>query len=389
MPLIRARARGLSLTSTNWASPELLDAPGCVDQTVRVASERRVELDRDDELTGIESPLELGRLSCRLPRHLRAAVTGAWGGPSAPVVVDGGSDRRDLCRRGPTAPSDQLRPERARPGREVGEVLGRRVRERDPRARDGREPDVRERGEDRSVARHLGERVQRGRRPTPVIRAERGDVELAQACARSLRRDAGQRHGVAVEAHQRDDRQARDRANRLDRELQLGQVVERLEQHEVGAAALQDPRLLRERLAAVGAVRADRAADEHLAAGDLARIPGELDAGRIDRLEVVREEVLRELVAVRPERVRLDQFRPGIDEADVHRHDGVRGAKVGLLGAAQAGNRGREHDSHPAVGDDGRPAVEAVGEAPGHAEERNQVTRSTTKRGMDQTQGRR
>ncbi len=127
------------------------------------------------------------------------------------------------------------------------------------------------------------------------------------------------------------------------------------------------PRLLGERLLVRKLPgRPDRAADEHLTAGDLASLAGELHAGRVDPLEIVLEEVLGQLVPVRAEGVRLDQLGAGVDEADVHRHDRVRGAQVGLLRAAEARDGGREQDSHAAVGDDRRPGPEAFGEARSH-----------------------
>src|SRR2546430_14909470 len=49
-------------------------------------------------------------------------------------------------------------------------------------------------------------------------------------------------------------------------------------------------------------------ADQDVRAGDLARLPGELHGLRVDPLDLVLEEVPRELLPVRPERVRLDQL---------------------------------------------------------------------------------
>ncbi len=92
----------------------------------------------------------------------------------------------------------------------------------------------------------------------------------------------------------------------------------------------------------------------------------------------------RQLVPVRPERVRLDQLGAGVDEAEVQRDDGLGRAEVRLLGAAQARDGRGEHDPHAAVGDDRGPGAQAVGEAPGHESERNQAMRSSTERGMDQ-----
>ena len=87
------------------------------------------------------------------------------------------------------------------------------------------------------------------------------------------------------------------------------------------------------------AERTDRAGDEHVATGDLTRVPRELDAGRVDALEVVFEEVMRELAPIRAERVRLDEFCTRVDEADVQRDDRFGRAEIRLLRTAQARHR--------------------------------------------------
>ena len=171
-----------------------------------------------------------------------------------------------------------------------------------------------------------------------------------------------------------------DAAHRLDRVDQLLEVVERLDHEQVGAAPLEHRRLLREEVAADArcrrlAERADRAGDEHVSSRDLSRLPGELDRRRVDRLDLVLEEVAGELPAVAAEAVRLDQLRAGVDEADVERDDRVRGAEVRLLGRAQPGDRGRDERSHAAVGHDRRARSEPVEEATGHPE--SQAERST------------
>src|SRR5205085_4781237 len=101
------------------------------------------------------------------------------------------------------------------------------------------------------------------------------------------------------------------------------------------APARENGGLVDEELAAlVGgervAERADRAGDEDLAPGHLARVAGELHGGRVDPLELVLEEVVRELAAVCAEGVRLDELRARVDEADVERDDRVGRAEVRL-----------------------------------------------------------
>ncbi len=76
---------------------------------------------------------------------------------------------------------------------------------------------------------------------------------------------------------------AAERGNGL---LQVVEVGERLDEEELDAAALEDARLL-----GIVAARADRACDEHLFAGNLARLASELDRGFVDPVELVLEEV--------------------------------------------------------------------------------------------------
>ena len=83
-----------------------------------------------------------------------------------------------------------------------------------------------------------------------MIRADGGDVELHQPRCGLGRGHAGQRLGALVERQQRDDRQTRDAAHRLDRIDDLLEVVERFDHEEVGAAAVEHCGLLREEVAA-------------------------------------------------------------------------------------------------------------------------------------------
>jgi hypothetical protein len=76
---------------------------------------------------------------------------------------------------------------------------------------------------------------------------------------------------------------------RLDRDHELVEVEERLEHEQVCPAPLQDRRLLGEEPGSlfevrVVAERADRAPDEDVAPGDLARLACEADAGGDDLL---------------------------------------------------------------------------------------------------------
>ena len=246
--------------------------------------------------------------------------------------------------------------------------------EDDARSGEAREADVRERGQHETFPLHRGKRVQRGRRACAVVRARGSDVELVEPLGCLLGRDASECLPVRVEGHQRDDRERGDTAHRLDCGDELLEVEERLEHQQVDAASLQNLRLLAERLALLGHVEAlhlaagpDRAGDEDVRSGDLPRLAGEAHSARIDPLEVVLQEVRRELAAIGAEGVRLDQLRAGADEARVQRDDALGRAQVRLLGAPQTGHGAGDQRAHAAVGDDRRAAAQALLEPARHA----------------------
>ena len=80
-------------------------------------------------------------------------------------------------------------------------------------------------------------------------------------------------------------------------------------------------------------------------------------------LELVGEELPRELGPVRPEAVRLDQLGARADVAEMHLEHALGRAEVRLLGAAQPCNGAREQGAHAAVGDDRRVGREPLLEA--------------------------
>ena len=249
--------------------------------------------------------------------------------------------------------------------RELGEVLRRGVRVDHAAAGHAREADVRQRGERDAVAAHLLDRSERRLEAGAVVRAEGADAELAELVGGFASAHAGEGLRFVLEREQRDDRQARDAANGLDRDHELVEVEERLEHEQVGAAPLQDRRLLGEEPGAlldarVVAERADRAPDEDVAPGDLARLAGEADAGGDDLLELVLEVVAGQLAPVRAERVRLDQLGARADEADVQRDDGVGRSEVRLLRGAEARDGARDERAHAAVADDRRAVLAGV-----------------------------
>ena len=99
IPLIRARARGLSFTSTTCARPDSADRARRLEQPAGAAAERRVELHRDDELARGEAAAR----APSAPRPTRRRVGGARAarrrrGARGAVLVDRRADRGDLRR---------------------------------------------------------------------------------------------------------------------------------------------------------------------------------------------------------------------------------------------------------------------------------------------------
>jgi hypothetical protein len=233
------------------------------------------------------------------------------------------------------------------------------MRVHDPAAGKTREADVRQGGEREPCVAHVAEGAQGNRRPRPVIRPDRCDVEACKAPCGRLGADAAGDLGLVVEREQRDDRERRDLAHRLDGDDELLEVEEGLDHEQVDAASLEHACLLGIERAVLGGVehlelaeRADRARDEDVAARDLACLPRDPDARRVDLLEGLVEEEASELAPVGAERVRLDQLRPRRDVARMHRDHALGRAHVGLLGTAQAGDGAGDQRAHAAVGDE-------------------------------------
>src|SRR5262245_25788385 len=124
--------------------PRRPQGTGELEHRMRVASAWRVDLDRDDELTLAELPLQDGLALGLARRDDDLALADDEPRARAAILVDRVPDGGDLHRRRPAAASDDARSELACVRRELREVLGRRVREDDALAREAREADVRE-----------------------------------------------------------------------------------------------------------------------------------------------------------------------------------------------------------------------------------------------------
>ena len=196
-----------------------------------------------------------------------------------------------------------------------------------------------------------------------MIRADRGDVERRRArAAASSAETPPSVWASSSKVSSATIGSEETAADGLDRGDELVEVVERLDHEEVDAASLEELRLLGEDGVTIlrrAAERADRAGDEDVGAGDLARVARDLHCRLVDRRDVVLEVVLGELAAVRAERVRLDDLRAGPDEPEVEREHALGRAQVRLLGAAQPRDGARDERAHAAVADERRAARQA------------------------------
>ncbi len=332
----------------------------------------RVELDARDPVACAQFAGKLRLFGPLVGGDDELALGGGEGSRRLPFFLDGPRDRCDLGRRRPAAAADHPGPQGAGLRSELREVLRCRVRVDDAAAGKAGKAHVRQRGERPPIA-HCLERGERGVQPGAVVGANGGELVRAEPLDRVACRDTSEGLGVLVEGQQRDDRQARDALHGLDRRSQLVEVEEGLDHEQVDPATLEQGGLLGEdrptlirREAAELSERPDRAGDIDVPAGDLTRLAGELDAGLVDRRDLVPEELGAELVAVRTKRVGLDQLRAGVDEARVQRDDAFRRADVRLLRTAQAGNGARDEHAHAPVRDHRRPMFKPFFEAIGH-----------------------
>ncbi len=177
-----------------------------VDEPADVPAERRVELDGDDPLLLPERAGQprLGLLLAERDDELALLEVQARAGLA--LLLDGRADGGDLGRRRPAAAADDLGPELARVGRELGEVFGRRMGIDDAPAGEARQADVGQGRERLAVRAHLLQCGERGHQPRAVVRADRGHVQAGKPSRRIGRPYARERLGAFIEGHQRHDR---------------------------------------------------------------------------------------------------------------------------------------------------------------------------------------
>ena len=232
----RARAMGLSFRSTTWTAPEawsLAETPSIDSMFVPFGGSSCST--GDDPFAGFEARLE-PRLRRRRDRGRDdIALDDVQGDARLAPFLEGGTHRRHLCGRGAAAAADDAGAEAPRLRRELGEVVGGRVRVDEPASRARRETYVGlggERDPVRGLA-HLGERSERRLGAEPAVRADRDHPEPRQPGDRVVRVHACERLRVLVEGELGNDRQRRHVLNGPDRGLELVQVVERLHEEQV------------------------------------------------------------------------------------------------------------------------------------------------------------
>ena len=227
IPLIRARARGLSFTSTNCALPDSRTARAVASSDSGFAPSGGSSC---TETTN--SPSSSSRCSCvgslgrrhAAPRLALAEEQRAGG-------LDGSSSTAAriaaICAGVvPQQPPMIARAERARLRRELAEVRGRRVREHDALPRHAREADVRQRRE-RRAARRASRRARRApprarrrgsrrtrRRRARASRAAAARAETPPSVCRRCRSVMSATIGSAETERTRRDRASRDRRGR-------------------------------------------------------------------------------------------------------------------------------------------------------------------------------
>ena len=245
---IRARAIGLSLMSTKPTPPESASRCGDAEHRLVVAALRRVELDRDD-------PVALAQ------RRWRAGSRRSRGGGRGELALGEpggtrGARRSSTARRiaaiwvgvVPQQPPMSARAQRARVGGELGEVLGRRVREDDPAAGEA------------GAGRGSAPREQRRRRRAICSSAASAACGPApQFAPRPPRSSPREAHGSVSRGHARERlgvpssnvSSATIGSDETDRTAAIAvtsslEVVERLDDEQVDAAAVEELRLLGE-----------------------------------------------------------------------------------------------------------------------------------------------
>ncbi len=365
--------------------------PGGLDRPLDADAPRRIDLDRDDEVAGVEELGQAGRW-----RRVVAAVAGGrpvrragWRSRLGPCRsrrgrwcrgrlgrVDRRSHRRDVLGRRPAAAADDPGAGLQQARRHGPEVLG--ARGVDEAALESlREPGVghdRPRGVAIGGSAHRLEGIETGDRPGPAV-----DPDGVRACRGQ--RGGGHRRAVAVgqdeflaEGQRGDDRDVRRAAGLVDGENQLLEVGERLEHDQVRPALEQAVDLLAECGPRDGlgedrpsprrrTQRPDRATHERVAPADLACLAGELRGPPVERADLSFEAPSGQPLPVGTERQGLDQLGARLEVLAMGRPDHLRVGRDELLEAGSLRHAPAEQQrAQPAI-DQQRAVGEAASEA--------------------------
>ncbi len=162
----------------------------------------------------------------------------------------------------------------------------------------------------------------------------------------------------------RDDGQAREGTDGVNREQNLLDVGKRFEDKEIDAALFEGERLLVKNIEdLVGrwmaglhaeAEGTDGAGDENFACGRFARFAGDFDAAAVEALDFVSEAEGSELEAVGAECIGLDDLCAGFDVGLVDAEDGFRLGGVELVETALRADSFVEQRAHRTIGDEDR-----------------------------------
>ena len=278
--------------------------------------------------------------------------------------VERGPHRRDVLGRRAAAAAHDAGPGGQHPGGHRGQVLGRR-RVDEPVGEALRQAGV---GHDRARrpalqdAGHLLQRVDAALRSGAAVHADDIRSGRRDNPGRHLRPGAVGQDQVLAEGQRGDDRQVGRLAGDLDRDEQLVEVDERLQDDDVDAALEQAVQLFAEcvspdriRLASgapPGRLEGpDRAANERLAPGHVTCFAGQRGGPAIEQPNADLQAGRRQPEPVRPERQRLDQLGARREVFPVGGPDEVRPAHDELFQARSLGNPPAvEERAHAAIG---------------------------------------
>ena len=228
--------------------------------------------------------------------------------------------------------------------------------------------------ETRRAGGHALERTEARERSGPAVDSDDIDTGAREHASRLLRRRPVDRDEFLAERHLGDDRQIRGPSRLVDPEEQRVEVGECLEQEQVDATLEQAIELFTQggpdrRLVMCGELarrrteRPDRSGDEHIPAGDIARLPGHLCGPTVERMGAARQPICRQAMPVRPERRGLDEFGTRLDVLAVNGSDQLGPGRRELIQTRPLGNAPRKEErAHSTVRKD-RTAAESHPEA--------------------------